>query len=503
MTTPLAKICRSLLNNSPNLSGKTLSLDLAVVSLEEDRMAIFQALKQNTNLAALSVKNGRLSIRTSLTLAAAILKHPTLSRLELEDMIFESGFGAVTLAIQQRPVLVKLKMSFNETLFTTEINGAIRCLLETNSLESLTIFVDSGDEQTVDLAGVLCKATRIEELRLCRTKSSSGLSVSDGTIRDLCQNLETNKDFKQIVLSGALSLGVMERIALAATGHQALKCLALDGKRETNLTLVDAKAISNMLSNAQVLSELALNSFNLEYEELCVLLDGLKSDDCKLARLDLCGMNIGNEGACYLAESLSNNGRLRILRLFTVNIHDSGAVSLAEMLKQNRNIEILALEGNKFGPKGTAAIADVLSSHNESLRKLYLQGNRIQDEGACKIAQMLTENSVLETVTVGRFGDAGLNAFAAALPLMRGIKTLQFSNLSGFTSEVGNAFIKGIECNTVLENIEFCEGLLNEEMPEHAATILPQVNHLLALNRGGRKILTASSVPTSLWSTLR
>lgn len=501
MTTPLAtmEICNDLIEDSPNLSGKTLKLNLSGLSLEEDRMAIFQALKQNTNLRGLALKNGSLSLRASLALAAALSDQPALVRLELEDVYLGSGFCAVALAIRQSKNLTELKMSFKETLFTAEINETIRCPLEDNSLEMLEIRVDGSDEQTVDLAGVLCKATRIEALLLWRPKSDSGLSVSEGTVRDLCQSLETNKDIKEICLSSVLGSGVMERIALAATGHQALKRLALDGNKETSLTLVDAKAISTMLSNAPALSECRLTAFNVEYEELCVLLDGLKSDSCKLPKLQLSCMNIGNEGACYLADVLSNNEELVTLSLVNDKIRDSGAISLAEMLKQNSNIEILALDHNKFGPKGTAAITDVLSSHNESLRKLYLWGNRIQDEGAYKIAQMLTENSILETVGVGKFGEAGLNAFAAALPLMRGVKSLEFTKLNGFTPEVGNAFVKGLEGNTVLENIEFCSGSGNDKMPEHAATILPQVNYLLALNRGGRKILKASNIRASLW----
>jgi hypothetical protein len=132
------------------------------------------------------------------------------------------------------------------------------------------------------------------------------------------------------------------------------------------------------------------------------------------------------------------------------------------------------------------------------LKILSLRGNSIGDDAAVCIAQMLTINMALRTVYVGGFGKRGLAAFAASLPQMRGLEDLDIGpNVKDFTSEIGNSFVSALECNTTLKRVT----LYNEGEPPspHAAKIMSRVNHLLALNRGGRRILHAPNVPDSLW----
>lgn len=80
---------------------------------------------------------------------------------------------------------------------------------------------------------------------------------------------------------------------------------------------------------------------------------------------------------------------------------------------------------------------------------------------------------------------------------MHRIKAPYFDGLSGFTHEIADGFVEGIHCNTNLESIRFHRD--NEAVPEHAAAIVPQVEHLLKLNRAGRKIPKSTNVPSALW----
>jgi hypothetical protein len=83
---------------------------------------------------------------------------------------------------------------------------------------------------------------------------------------------------------------------------------------------------------------------------------------------------------------------------------------------------------------------------------------------------------------------------------MGGLKKLYFfweddHKVTGFTSEIGNAVVQAFEKNTILEYVDFsgfrCDGA------KYVNAILPEVDHLSALNRGGRRLLTATgeSVP--------
>jgi hypothetical protein len=106
---------------------------------------------------------------------------------------------------------------------------------------------------------------------------------------------------------------------------------------------------------------------------------------------------------------------------------------------------------------------------------------------------MLTKNTSLEYVLIaGGFGKSGVKAIVASLPHVHGLKTLALP-VNGSTPEIANDLIKAIEQNTTLEHFIACGGSYWKNW-QH-----PEVNHLLALNRGGRRILKSPSVPRSLW----
>jgi hypothetical protein len=67
---------------------------------------------------------------------------------------------------------------------------------------------------------------------------------------------------------------------------------------------------------------------------------------------------------------------------------------------------------------------------------------------------MLTINRTVTSVHIANFGTEDLKAFAASLPHMRGLKTVEFSSqVTGFAFEIGNDFIAAMEQNTTLERL--------------------------------------------------
>jgi hypothetical protein len=76
---------------------------------------------------------------------------------------------------------------------------------------------------------------------------------------------------------------------------------------------------------------------------------------------------------------------------------------------------------------------------------------------------------------------------------MNGLKTLDLGyghTWRGYTSEIGNSFVLSLEQNTTLEAFTFDD--MNDDVK-----VMPQVKRLLALNHGGRRLLSATgeSVP--------
>jgi hypothetical protein len=128
-----------------------------------------------------------------------------------------------------------------------------------------------------------------------------------------------------------------------------------------------------------------------------------------------------------------------------------------------------------------------------------LRSNPIGDDGATSIAEMLSRNESMERVCIGEFGEKGLKAFATRLSTMNGLKTLIIDNANdprrGYTSEIGNSFVLALEQNTTLETFDF--DAIHDDVE-----VMPQVQRLLALNSGGRRLLSAtgeSVPPLSYW----
>jgi hypothetical protein len=78
---------------------------------------------------------------------------------------------------------------------------------------------------------------------------------------------------------------------------------------------------------------------------------------------------------------------------------------------------------------------------------------------------------------------------------MNCLKTLEVGEQiqcpSGYTSEIGNSFVLALEQNTTLETFVVFNKMSRD------VKVMPDVNRLLALNRGGRRLLSATveSVP--------
>jgi hypothetical protein len=262
-----------------------------------------------------------------------------------------------------------------------------------------------------------------------------------------------------------------------------------------------AEAIGSMLHNAPALRELSLSNCYMGSAGAHHLADGLSSRNSVVEKLDLSGNHLGDEEAGFFTRVLLANQNLNSLDLSKNNIADAGAIELAVELRQNNTLELLDLEANQIGSDGATALAGALVG-NDAMKALNLRRNSIGDAGAISIAEMLTRNESIEKICIGGFGEQGLKAFATRLSSMNGLKFLEVRTSSGYTSEIGNSFVLALERNTTLETFNFTMLSDVEVMPQ---VKMPQVKRLLALNRGGRRLLSAtgeSAPPLNYWSRI-
>jgi hypothetical protein len=264
-----------------------------------------------------------------------------------------------------------------------------------------------------------------------------------------------------------------------------------------------------MLLNATNLRELILKGCSLGATEIPQFVKGLANVKCAIEVLDLSSNTLGDDGIIILCQGLEASPKLKKLVLCWNVFGDGGARAVAGVLKHNHTIQDLGLRNNFIGPTGAVAIADSLDT-NLSVKRLAVDFNRIGDDGASRFAHMLTINATLQALSIGAdFGEAGLNALVASLPDMRGLKSIEFEygyfRSTAFTSETGNAFVAALERNTTLKQVSF-DNRLGDGSSMAGEQFMPRVDRLLALNRGGRQLVTTkpeeSVLPLNYWPTV-
>jgi hypothetical protein len=443
-----------LLANDASLT----ELEIYCYTNDAELKLILDAAKKNKTVKKVSVVGtpdfpdpygeSYLSVPAELSLASLVSEHPEIQEIELYRVRLIK-FGAIALAIQQN--LKFTRLLFDECELTPNLVECIRWLLRENALESLTLKE--------------CNGYRYEEPSFDRFE-------------------------------------VVSLVAQAAEGHASLNKLAITYPDESYYEEPSAEdvinhgrsaeAIGTMLHNAPALRELSLSNCFMGSAGARHLADGLSSKTCVVEKVDLSDNNLGDAVGSF-ARVLSASQNLTSLDLRNNNIGDAGALELAVALRHNKTLELLDLMSNDIGSDGTSALADALVA-NDALKDLSLRENSIGDDGATSIAEMLTRNQSIEKVCIGGFGEKGLQAFATCLSSMNGLKTLEVTS-RGYTSEIGNSFALALEQNTALETFDFAAMSSDFE-------VMPQLKRLLALNRGGRRLLSAtgeSAPPLNYW----
>ena len=159
------------------------------------------------------------------------------------------------------------------------------------------------------------------------------------------------------------------------------------------------------------MDEMKLSEFKCRMEKMAKNLE-----EAVPTILDLCGMNIGDEGAKEVANliKLDTLGRITEINLENNCIQDRGAIAIAEALKNNKTVVKLNLKSNSIGDDGAAAIIMALNNNNgkgplglfvfdkffsepeidnsQSISEINLSDNKIGDAGAKAIAKYLVRS---------------------------------------------------------------------------------------------------------------
>lgn len=213
------------------------------------------------------------------------------------------------------------------------------------------------------------------------------------------------------------------------------------------------------------------------------------TEDNAIGSLDLCFNDIDDIGIQKLSESLTLNSTLRILHISGNRVTANGFKYIAYALQQNAHLQSLYATGNSAGADGCYAIAQALCI-NQTLRTLCLSGNKIGPTGAAHLSAALCHNSHLRELVLSdnQLGDDGIRELSNALHHNRQLELLDVS-FNGISSAGAEELCHSLVDYSSLKSLLLDNNKLRDAGAKSVASILPSMR-LHVLNVGFNEIET-------------
>ncbi|XP_039886399.1 uncharacterized protein LOC120732694 [Simochromis diagramma] len=123
-------------------------------------------------------------------------------------------------------------------------------------------------------------------------------------------------------------------------------------------------------------------SFSLRYnclDKQAAILESaiLKSNECQVKKLFMCGNNLGPEGGLELWNALENNSTVEELYLDITGITERGTENIVNCLSKNTSLKTLTIVGNDIGATGRRRLKELEKRRPE----LRIIANFVDDLG--------------------------------------------------------------------------------------------------------------------------
>ncbi|XP_051777838.1 verrucotoxin subunit beta-like isoform X8 [Erpetoichthys calabaricus] len=270
----------------------------------------------------------------------------------------------------------------------TELN-----LSENNNME------DSGVDQLCE--GLRSENCKLEKLTLpscgltsrCCSALSSALSAPQSRLTklNLSRNIMEDSGVDQLCDGVRRENCKLEKLNLSECGLTSRCCSALSSALSaphTRLTELDLSYNNNMEDTG--------------VDQLC---EGLRSENCKLEKLDLSECGLTSRCCSALSSALSSpHSQLTELNLSDNNMEDSGVDQLCEGLRsENCKLEKLNMSRCGLTSRCCSAVSSALSAPHSRLTELNLRGNNMKDSGVDQLCEGLRrENCKIEKLDLSQ-----------------------------------------------------------------------------------------------------
>ncbi|XP_051777954.1 NACHT, LRR and PYD domains-containing protein 3-like isoform X40 [Erpetoichthys calabaricus] len=363
---------------------------------------------ENCKLEKLSLTDCGLTSRCCSALSSALSSpHSRLTELSLSGNNMEDS-GVDQLCEGLRSENCKLeKLNLTWCRLTSRCCSALSSALSSphSNLTELNLSGNNMEDSGVDQ---LCEGLRSENCKLEK------LSLSDcGLTSRCCSALSSvlsspNSQLTELNLSNKNNMedsGVDQLCEGLKSENCKLEKLNLS---YCCLTSRCCSALSSALSAPHSrLTELNLSSNNMEDSGVDQLCEGLRSENCKLEKLNLIHCGLTSRCCSALSSALSSpHSRLTELNLVNTNMEDSGVDQLCEGLRsENCKLEKLNLSRCRLTSRCCSALSSALSSPHSRLTELNLRNNNMEDSGVDQLCEGLrSENCKLEKLNLRSCG---------------------------------------------------------------------------------------------------
>lgn len=211
----------------------------------------------------------------------------------------------------------------------------------------------------------------------------------DSVVKEVAQEIKTVKLFK-------MTLNLVDCVALHYVLQYSNHNLEELNLGYSNIGNQGLKRLETILHKCETLF---LRYSCLDKEAAILESEVLKSPDCQVKKLFMCGNNIGSEGVLQLWTALETNQTLEELYLDITGITEEGTETIIPCLSKNTTLKTLIIVGNDLGDIGKKRLQE-LSKRRSSLKII---GNFVEDLGLLEaylawVEEMKEDRDQMESV---------------------------------------------------------------------------------------------------------
>ena len=216
-------------------------------------------------------------------------------------------------------------------------------------------------------------------------------------------------------------------------------------------------------TNVGLLLEINLNGTRFKnHAQRDEFVEALCSKQCRVRKLDMGDMELGEEGGVTVGRMLKDNSSVTSITLVDNQLGEKAGKALSMALKVNSTLTAIDLKRNKLGEVG-GKVLSVAMQVNTVLASINLENNNLGEVGGAAIGAALKINKALNSIKLGsnHLGEVAGIAIGEGLQVNTALTSIDLWS-NGLRGGAGASIAAALKVNAVLQSITLNENVLDE-----------------------------------------